>query len=802
MTAQLNGDYANIERARSALSHLSPDCSRDTWVRLAMSLKNGFGDAGFEIWDEWSSSSEKYRASDAKATWKSINSDGNVTIGTLYYEAQHAGWTDRTKYKKPTKAEIDARKAAVEARAEQAAEEDRIRHEAAAARAQGLWDEATPCDSHPYLESKGVKSYGLRVGRWELLDDETGGWVNVTNQGLLIPVLDRHNKLWSLQCIFPESGKKMLLRDGSKKSNFFPIGRSQKHDDRPVYILGEGYATCASVHAATGHMVLVCFDAGNLMSVSLLLRERQPDALIVIAADNDTHTEGNPGLTAARKVAEEVGGLVAVPPPGDFNDLHQSKGLEAVADLIHAVLNLEPDCEIFDQPGCIDDHTLSLAEPNACGEVLLSRDTTQDSVALMYRARYEGRLLYANGFDCWLKWDGTRWLREETGLALDLIRHLARELNVENSKGPSTAFFCKGVETFVKVDRAFATEAREFDADNYLLNTPAGTFDLRTNVMRPHDPLDRITKSTTVAPSSEGGERFTKFLDEITGGDKSLAQFLQVSLGACLSGAVENHWILFWTGTGRNGKNTLGDLVMDVMGDYAKKIPSSTLMSKQHEDHPTEIANLQGARLVVSSEVEDGAHWNESRINELTGDQTLTGRFMRGNFFEFKRTHKHLIYGNHRPQLRNVTNALKERIKIIPFMQSFIGREDPTLATKLREESSFVLFWLLEGHAEWIASGFNLPSCEAIKNESRDYFEAQSTVEAWIRECVTVIEDDGRCARNWPKAGSLYQDYRHWKELRGEHPVSQTRWGETMSKMFKKQTSDGVRYIGADLRPF
>ena len=123
----------------------------------------------------------------------------------------------------------------------------------------------------------------------------------------------------------------------------------------------------------------------------------------------------------------------------------------------------------------------------------------------------------------------------------------------------------------------------------------------------------------------------------------------------------------------------------------------------------------------------------------MTGDQTLTGRFMRGNFFEFKRTHKHLIYGNHRPQLRNVTDALKKRIKIIPFMQSFIGREDPTLATKLREESSFVLFWLLEGHAEWIASGFNLPSCEAIVNEIQDYFEAQSTVEAWIRECVTVI---------------------------------------------------------------
>lgn len=156
----------DIERARSALSRLSPDCNRDTWVRLAMALKNGFGDAGFEIWDEWSSSSEKYRVSDAKATWKSIKSDGKVTIATLFHEAKKAGWNDDTKYKKPTKAEIDARKAEAEAHAKLAEEEDRIRHRTSAVRAQGIWNEATPCDSHPYLESKG-QVHGLRVGRWE-----------------------------------------------------------------------------------------------------------------------------------------------------------------------------------------------------------------------------------------------------------------------------------------------------------------------------------------------------------------------------------------------------------------------------------------------------------------------------------------------------------------------------------------------------------------------------------------------------------------------------------------------------------
>ena len=336
----------DIERARSALSRLSPDCNRDTWVRLAMALKNGFGDAGFEIWDEWSSSSEKYRVSDAKATWKSIKSDGKVTIATLFHEAKQAGWNDDTKYKKPTKAEIDARKAEAEAHAKLAEEEDRIRHRTSAVRAQGIWNEATPCDSHPYLESKGVKSYGLRVGRWERVKKETGEVITVSNNALLVPIVDRDRNLWSLQAIFPNkqsNGRdKDYLAGGAKSGNFHGIGKPQQRDGRPVFVLAEGYATAASVHEATGHMVLVCFDKSGLMPVARSLRKRAPDAWIVIAADNDTHTDGNPGLTAARKVAEEVGCLVAVPPPGDFNDLHLAEGLEAVAAAIEDVLTADP----------------------------------------------------------------------------------------------------------------------------------------------------------------------------------------------------------------------------------------------------------------------------------------------------------------------------------------------------------------------------------------------------------------------------------------------------------------------------
>lgn len=259
--------------------------------------------------------------------------------------------------------------------------------------------------------------------------------------------------------------------------------------------------------------------------------------------------------------------------------------------------------------------------------------------------------------------------------------------------------------------------------------------------------------------------------------------------------------MLFWIGHGRNGKNTLGDLVQDAMGDYAQKVPTSTLMAKRNEGHPTEIANLLGVRLALSSEINDGEHWNEARINEITGDATLSGRFMNRDFFTFQRTHKHLIYGNHRPQLRTVGNAITSRIKIVPFNASFLGREDADLPRRLRENLGYVLAWLIEGHRKWLAAGKRLPQCQAVDAESADYFAAQSTPEMWLAERVQILAPDVRPASQCPKSGELYQDYANWKRDRGENPISQTRWAETMRKRFQREASNGVRYRGLMLIP-
>ena len=398
------------------------------------------------------------------------------------------------------------------------------------------------------------------------------------------------------------------------------------------------------------------------------------------------------------------------------------------------------------------------AAPNAGGGLMLSREDrallnvgTQDAIALLFRKQMAGKMLYDHTRGQWLEWDGTRWKLDRTGKAYNFIRDISASENHEHKAAMATASFCEGVEKHLKNDPAFARTRDQFDRDNYVLNTPTGTIDLRTGTIRAHEPSDMLTLCTGAAPSSYGGEEFLKVLSEITLGDAGLCEFLQVSLGACLSGATENHFMLFWIGSGRNGKNTLGDLVQDAMGDYAKKVPTSTLMAKSFESHPTEIANLQGVRLATSSEVNSSDHWDEARINDVTGDARLTGRFMRCDHFEFARTHKHLIYGNYKPQLRSVSDGIRSRIKIVPFNASFRGREDANLPSRLRENLGYVLSWLIEGHRQWIANNKRLPICPAVEAESEQYFEDQATPQRWLAERCELLERDDRPTEHLPK---------------------------------------------------
>lgn len=234
---------------------------------------------------------------------------------------------------------------------------ERAQREAARAEASRIWEAAREAADHPYLTRKGVRAHGLRIGTWEKINTETGEIRVISKLALLVPIRDAKKQIHSLQAIFPND-KNSLGRDkdylsgGEKRGLFYSIGKPLEHDGRQVILICEGYATGATLHECTGHAVIVAFDAGNLLEVAKVMRERFADAIIVMAADNDRCTTKpieNPGLTRARDAAAAIGGLVAVPDfaeldgkPTDFNDLQALEGPEAVAGAIDAVLKPAP----------------------------------------------------------------------------------------------------------------------------------------------------------------------------------------------------------------------------------------------------------------------------------------------------------------------------------------------------------------------------------------------------------------------------------------------------------------------------
>ena len=216
-------------------------------------------------------------------------------------------------------------------------------HDAAAEMASAIWAEATPLDdaaAHGYLVKKVVRGHGARlIGTAEARAHCAKLSYSLSGPLLVIPMRNAAGELRSLQFI-TEGGTKRPLTGGEKQGCHYRIDKPDPAAQGDILIVCEGFATGASIHEATGQPVAVAFDSGNLEPVAKSLRKLHPDAALIVAADDDYQTTGNPGRTAAAGAAKAVGGIVVFPmfpadrpdKATDFNDLHQlaGGGLDAV----------------------------------------------------------------------------------------------------------------------------------------------------------------------------------------------------------------------------------------------------------------------------------------------------------------------------------------------------------------------------------------------------------------------------------------------------------------------------------------
>ncbi len=271
-------------------------------------------------------------------------------------------------------------------------------------------------------------------------------------------------------------------------------------------------------------------------------------------------------------------------------------------------------------------HEAPTPEPST--SVREDADGTEDGLALSFAARHAEQLRYVVPWARWLQWTGAKWRADDTLRAYDLVRELCRGAGTKNARKASVI---AAVERLARTDLRVVATAEQWDADPWVLNTPSGTVELRTGALRAHRREDYCTRSTAVGPGGECA-RWLRFLDEITGGDEALAEFLARVAGYAVTGSTREHALFFAYGTGANGKGVFLGTLAGVLADYAVTSSMETFTEAYGERHPTDIAMLRGARLVVAQETESGRRWAESRIKQLTGGDRISARFMRQDF--------------------------------------------------------------------------------------------------------------------------------------------------------------------------
>ena len=403
---------------------------------------------------------------------------------------------------------------------------------------------------------------------------------------------------------------------------------------------------------------------------------------------------------------------------------------------------------------------------------------TEDALALAFTRRYHRDWRYVAAWGRWLVWDGCRWRTDDTLAATDLIRSVCRHAALKagdpkQAAKLASASTISGVERLARADRRHAATPEEWDANLWLLNTPGGVTDLQSGRKRPHDRADRMTKVTTATPQGNC-PIWRQFLDEVTGGDKELQAYLQRVAGYALTGSTREHALFFLYGTGANGKSVFVNTLATILGDYATNAPMDTFMETRTDRHPTDMAGLRGARFVAAIETEQGRRWAESKIKNLTGGDKIAARFMRQDFFEFFPQFKLFVAGNHKPSIRNIDEAMKRRLHLIPFTITVPPeKRDKHLQQKLLAERDGILAWALEGCLDWQRLG-RLDPPKQVVDATEEYFEGEDALGRWLEErCVRVGTAKALTAE-------LFADWKQWADSAGEFIGSQKRFSDLL----------------------
>jgi len=417
-------------------------------------------------------------------------------------------------------------------------------------------------------------------------------------------------------------------------------------------------------------------------------------------------------------------------------------------------------------------------------------------------------LRYCHPWNSWLVWDGRRWKVDDSGeierraklTVAAIYREASTSTDADTRKALAKHATSSEAENRIRAMISLAksevpVQPEELDTDPFLLNAKNGTIDLRTGEMREHRRDNLITKLAPVEYDPDASApTFEAFLERVLPNEE-VRRFVQRAAGYSATGDTSERCMFIHHGPGANGKSTYQEAVAAALGDYAMRTPTETLLVKRAGGVPNDVARLKGARLVTAAETEEGRRLDESLIKDLTGQDTISARFMRAEWFDFQPTHKLHLSTNHKPEIRGTDPAIWSRIRLVPWSVVIPPAErDRGLAAKLRAELPGVLAYAVRGAVGWSKGGLEAP--DEVRRATAAYRSEQDVLGTFIDDRCAVAHD----AETFAKA--LFEAYKDWCETSGERAETQRRFGMRLTERgFARAKVGGLyKWYGIELR--
>ena len=313
-------------------------------------------------------------------------------------------------------------------------------------------------------------------------------------------------------------------------------------------------------------------------------------------------------------------------------------------------------------------------------------------------------------------------------------------------------------------------EQRVLDADEFLLNLPSGTCDLRTGAVREHNAQDYITKQTAVDPSGDGMDVWEDALQTFFQGDADLIRYVQEIVGLAAIGKVYIEALVIAYGEGRNGKSTFWNTIARVLGTYSGNMSADTLTVGCKRNVKPELAEAKGKRMIIAAELEEGMRLNTSNVKQLCSTDEIYAEKKYKAPFSYVPTHTLVLYTNHLPRVGAIDQGTWRRLIVIPFNAKIEGKAD------IKNYSDFlfkmaggaVLSWIIEGAKRVIAGDYKIVQPKVVQDAIQKYKENNDWLSHFLDDCCEI--DPSYEA----KSGEVYNTYRSYCNQMGEYARSTT----------------------------